>query len=45
MTSDEIQIQILADWPMSHAKQAAKDNRNNPEYHVVAARRKLRTEK
>ena len=26
MTSDETQIQIFADWPMSHAKRVAKDN-------------------
>ena len=30
---------------MSHAKHATKDNRKNPEYHVVAAIRKLRTDK
>ena len=30
---------------MLHAKRATKDNRKNPEYHVVAAIRKLRTDK
>ena len=45
MTSDETQIQICADWSMSHAKRATKDNRKNPEYHVVAAIRKLTTDK
>ena len=43
MTSDETQIQILTHWPMSHAKCVTKDNRKNPEYHVAAAIRKLRT--
>ena len=37
MTSDETQIQIFANWPMSHAKHATRDNRKNLEYHVVAA--------
>ena len=37
MTSDETQIQILANWPMSHAKRVTRDNWKNPEYHVVAA--------
>ena len=37
MTSDENQIQILAHWPMSHAKRVTRDNRKNPEYHVAAA--------
>ena len=41
-TSDETQIQIFADWPMSHAKHTTKNNRKNPEYHVVAAIRRLR---
>ena len=54
MTSDETQIQTFADWPMSHAirgpkgnrkQQEKKNNRKNPEYHVVAAIRKLRTDK
>ena len=35
MTSDETQIQILANWPMSHAKHVTRDNWKNPEYHVV----------
>ena len=30
-------------WPMSHAKRVTMDNRKNPEYHVVAAIRKLQT--
>ena len=37
MTSDETQIQIFADWPMPHAKRVTKDNKKNPEYHVIAA--------
>ena len=45
MISDETQIQILAHWPMSHAKRVTRDNRKNPEYHVVAAIRKLWTDK
>ena len=45
MTSDETQIQIFANWPMSHAKRVTRDNRKNPEYRVIAAIRKLRTEK
>ena len=40
MTSDETQIQILANWPMSHAKRVTRDNRKNLEYRVVAAIRK-----
>ena len=42
MTSDETQIQIFANWPMSHAKRVTRDNRKSPEYRVVAAIRKLR---
>ena len=45
MTSDETQIQIFANWPMSHAKRVTRDNRTNPEYRVIAAIRKLRTDK
>ena len=37
MTSDETQIQIPANWPMSQAKRVTRDNWKNPEYHVVAA--------
>ena len=44
MTSDETRIQIFANWPMSHANRVARDNRKSPEYHVVAAIRKLRTD-
>ena len=44
MTSDETQIQILTNWPMSHVKRVTRDNRKNPEYRVVAAIRKLRTD-
>ena len=44
MISDETQIQIFANWPMSHAKRETRDNRKNPEYRVVAAIRKLRTD-
>ena len=32
MTSDETQIQIFANWPMSHAKRVTRDNRKNPDY-------------
>ena len=45
MTSDGTQIQIVANWPLSYAKRVTKDKRKNPEYHVVAAIRKLRTDK
>ena len=45
MTSDESQIQIFSDWLMSHAKRVTKDNRKNPEYVVVAAIRRLWTDK
>ena len=45
MTSDETQIQTFANWPMSHAKRVTRDNRKNPEYHVVAAIRELWTDK
>ena len=38
MTSDETQIQILANWPMLHAKRVTRDNWKNPEYHVIALR-------
>ena len=44
MTSDETQIQILANWPMSHTKRLTRDNWKNPEYHVIAALRNLRTD-
>ena len=44
MTSDETQIQIFANWPMSHAKRVTRDNRKSPEYRVIAAIRKLRTD-
>ena len=45
MTSDETQIQTSANWRMSHAKRVTRDNRKNPEYRVIAAIRKLRTDK
>ena len=45
MFSEETQIQILANWPISHAKRGTKENRKNPEYHVVAAIRKLQADK
>ena len=44
MTSDKTQIQIFANWLMSHAKRVTRDNRKNPEYRVIAAIRKLRTD-
>ena len=44
MTSDETQIQIPANWPMSHAKRVTRDNWKNPEYHVIAALSNLRTD-
>ena len=37
MTSDETQIQIFANWPMSRAKRVTRDNRKNAEYRVIAA--------
>ena len=37
MTSDETQIQILVNRPMSHAKRVPRDNWKNPDYHVVSA--------
>ena len=40
MTSDETQIQISADWPMSHAKRMTKEKSRS-----AAAIRKLRTDK
>ena len=43
MTSDETQIQIFTNWPMSKAKRVTRDNRKSLEYRVVAAIRKLRT--
>ena len=45
MTPDETQIQILVNWPMSHAKRVTRDNWKNPEYRVIAAISKLRTDK
>ena len=45
MTSDESQIQIFANWPMSNTKRVTRDNRKTPEYHVVAAIRKLRKDR
>ena len=47
MASDKTQIQTFADWPVSHAKRVTKDSRQNPEYHVVVAIRRLqlRTDK
>ena len=41
---EQQQIQIFANWPMSHAKRVTRDNRKNPEYHVIAVIRKLRTD-
>ena len=38
MTSDETQIQIFANWPVSHAKRVTGDNGKNPEYHFAAIR-------
>ena len=36
MTSDETQIQIFEDWPLSHAKHATPDNKQKyPKYYVV----------
>ena len=45
MTSDETQIQIFADWLMPNAKRMTKDNKKNPEYHVVARIRRPRSDK
>ena len=44
MTSDETQIQIFAHWPMPHAKRVTGHSTKNPESHVAAAIRKLRTD-
>lgn len=45
MTSDETKIkQIFADWP-TVTKRVTKDNKKNPEYHVVVAIKRLRTGK
>ena len=41
MASDKAQIQTFADWPVSHAKRVTKDNRQNPEYRVLVAIRRL----
>ena len=41
----KVKYGIFADWLMSYAKHATKDNRKNPEYHVVVAIRRLRTDK
>ena len=35
------QMKLKANWPMSHAKRMTRDNRKNPECHVVSAIRKL----
>ena len=40
MVSDEIHIQIFANWPMSQAKRLTRDSKKNPEYRVVAAIRR-----
>ena len=45
MTSDETQIQMLADWSMSHGIRVTKDNRQNLEYHSVVMVRSMRTDK
>ena len=52
MTSDETEIQIFADWPMSHANRVTKDNRKNPEYpeqnqnmHIFCILRNLKSPK
>ena len=42
---NETQIQVFANWPMSHARRVTTDNTKNLEYHVVAAIRKLQTDK
>ena len=43
VTSDETQIQTVADWSMSHAKRVKRDNRQNLEYHIVVAIRSIHT--
>ena len=45
MASDETEIQIFADWPMSSVKHMTKDNRKNPEYHIVVAARSMLRDK
>ena len=37
----QMKLKASCNWPMSHAKRMTRDNRKNPEYHVVAAIRKL----
>ena len=39
MTSDETQIQILANWPILHAKRVTRNNRKNPEYHIAVMKK------
>ena len=41
----KLKSKIFANWPVSHAKRVTRDKRKNPEYHVIAAIRKLQTEK
>ena len=36
---------MFVDWPMTHVKRVTTDNSQNPEYHVVVAARRLRTDK
>ena len=43
MTSDETQVQIFANWPMSHAL-TSEQQEKNPEYRIVVAIRKLPTD-
>ena len=40
----KLKSKIFAVRPMSHAKHVTKDNRKIPEYHVVVALRRLRTD-
>ena len=37
-------LRALRYWPMSHAKRVTRDNWKNPEYHIIAALRNLRTD-
>ena len=46
MTSDLTQIPFFfLDWSMLHVEHVTRNNRKNPEYHIVAAVRQTRADK
>ena len=45
MTSDETQIQMFADWPMSNAKLVTMDNGQETRISCLVAIRRLQTDK